>query len=368
MREKAEVKRCVIYVRKSLEEGLDQEYNSLDAQEDACKAYISSQTFNGWQFTGKVYSDGGFSGGTMERPALKELLADLEEHRFDILVVYKIDRFSRSLCDFTNMTRMFEENHASFVSVTQNIDTSNAMGKMILNVLMSFAQFEREMTSERIHDKVVATRKKGIWIGGLVPYGYQVVDKKLEIEPNAANAVKRLFALYADGVSLPAIAAELESSGAPKKGGTGWTRQRLFRLLGSHYYIGEFKAGEEWVPGKQPPIIDRELFDRVQERRNREKRTYAKGSERTIHAPLRGLLRCGECDSAMFPYFARKGKTRRYYYYRCAKENKRLLKECPSRRFRVRSSRTWSSVKSERSSRRVRSSKSCRRAIRPRLR
>lgn len=209
MMEEIKEKRCVIYVRKSVEEGLEMEYNSLDAQTDACKAYIQSQQFNGWRFTGKVYSDGGFSGGNMDRPALKEMMRDMRSGEFDIVTVYKIDRLSRSLCDFTNMSKIFEDCNASFVSVTQNIDTSNAMGKMILNVLMSFAQFEREVTSERIRDKNIATRMKGLWCGGRIPYGYRLKDKKLVVKPAEADAIREAFRMYDHGLSANVIVSEL---------------------------------------------------------------------------------------------------------------------------------------------------------------
>ncbi len=239
------IKRCVVYVRKSVEEGLEMEYNSLDAQVDACKAYIHSQQLNGWRFTGKIYSDGGFSGGTMERPALKELLDDLKAGCFDIVAVYKLDRLSRSLCDFTNMSHLFESHGVSFVSVTQNIDTSNAMGKMMLNVLMSFAQFEREVTSERIRDKILATRKKGMWCGGCIPYGYRVESKRLVVNESEARSIREVFRLYLGGLSTNAIADEMTRLGHPGVRGGEWTVHKVVQVLDSRYYIGLFPVKGE---------------------------------------------------------------------------------------------------------------------------
>ena len=323
-------RRCVIYVRKSVEEGLEQEYNSLDAQEDACRAYIQSQQFNGWRFTGRVYSDGGFSGGTMDRPALKELLADLAAGAFDIVAVYKIDRLSRSLCDFTNMSRTFEAHGASFVSVTQNIDTSNAMGKMILNVLMSFAQFEREVTAERVRDKSIATRMKGMWNGGPAPYGYEARDKRLVPKEPEAGAVREAFRLYDGGSTVNAIAEELTRRGLPGGRNGEWTVQKVANILDSRYYVGEFPCRDQWVPGQQKALVGRELFDRVAARRAERRKGRAAGTDgrRQIEAPLRGLVRCGHCGGAMCATYTEKAGAR-YYYYSCSRDMKRGRASCP---------------------------------------
>ena len=215
MKVESNIKRCVVYTRKSTEEGLDLEFNSLDAQYEACAAYIKSQSSNGWRLVGRRYDDGGYSGGNVNRPALRELQKDITDGLVDIVVVYKIDRLSRSLCDFTDLSKLFEEHGVSFVSVTQQIDTSNAAGRMMLNILMSFAQFEREMTADRIRDKIYATRKKGMWTGGVTPFGYKVVDKRLEVDPDAAETVRMMFRRYAATASTRQVARELNDAHIP---------------------------------------------------------------------------------------------------------------------------------------------------------
>ena len=193
MRQTQETKRCAVYTRKSTDEGLDSAFNSLDAQYDACSAYVKSQVGMGWRLVEKKYDDGGYSGGTMNRPALTELLKDIEAGQINVVVVYKIDRLSRSLCDFTDLSKLFERHGVSFVSVTQQIDTSNAAGRMMLNILMSFAQFEREMTADRIRDKIYASRKRGMWTGGPTPYGYKLVDKRGVIGPQVGAQPREIL-------------------------------------------------------------------------------------------------------------------------------------------------------------------------------
>ena len=203
MRQTQETKRCAVYTRKSTDERLDAEFNSLDAQYDACSAYIKSQVGMGWRLMDKKYDDGGYSGGTMNRPALTELIEDIKAGKIDVVVVYKIDRLSRSLCDFTDLSKLFEQHDVSFVSVTQQIDTSNAAGRMMLNILMSFAQFEREMTADRIRDKIYASKKRGMWTGGPTPYGYVLEDKQLKVDAKAAEVVRWIFRRYvATGSSM----------------------------------------------------------------------------------------------------------------------------------------------------------------------
>ena len=192
----AEYKRCAIYTRKSTDEGLDKDFNSLEAQFDACSAYIKSQTSHGWQLINRHYDDGGYSGGNTNRPALQQLMKDVADGRIDVVVVYKIDRISRSLSDFMEMTKLFSRYNVSIVSVTQQIDTSSSMGRMIVNLLMSFAQYEREMTSDRVRDKMAASRKRGMWTGGIVPYGYKTVDRKLVIDTERAQEVLFAFERY----------------------------------------------------------------------------------------------------------------------------------------------------------------------------
>ena len=201
--------RCAVYTRKSTEEGLDQEFNSLDAQREACVAFVASQAGMGWRLVADHYDDGGISGGTMERPALQRLLQDIRDRKVDVVVVYKIDRLTRSLMDFSKIVEVFDANDVSFVSVTQQFNTTTSMGRLTLNVLLSFAQFEREVTAERIRDKIAASRKKGIWMGGTVPMGYRAVDRKLVIDPEAAIKVRGIFSRYLELKSVPLLADEL---------------------------------------------------------------------------------------------------------------------------------------------------------------
>ena len=211
--------RCAIYTRKSTEEGLDQDFNSLDAQHEACAAYITSQASLGWKLVPDRYDDGGISGGTMDRPALQRLLADIREHRVDVVVVYKIDRLTRSLSDFARIVETFDQAQASFVSVTQQFNTTTSMGRLTLNVLLSFAQFEREVTAERIRDKIAASKKKGMWMGGTVPLGYRVDNRKLIVHPPAALEVRALFDRYLELGSVVALAEELNGRGKGDRNG-----------------------------------------------------------------------------------------------------------------------------------------------------
>ncbi|GAB5480605.1 MAG: hypothetical protein Pars92KO_03620 [Parasphingorhabdus sp.] len=206
-------KRCAIYTRKSTEDGLEQDFNSLDAQREACAAYILSQASEGWEAVPEFYDDGGWSGGNMERPALKQLLDDVTAGKVDIIVVYKVDRLTRSLADFAKIVEILDENEASFVSVTQSFNTTTSMGRLTLNVLLSFAQFEREVTGERIRDKVAASKKKGLWMGGGVPFGYNVVDRQLVINKSEADTVRHMFERYAQIKSVPQLVDELAAQG-----------------------------------------------------------------------------------------------------------------------------------------------------------
>ena len=205
--------RCAIYTRVSSDQGLEQDFNSLDAQREAAEAYIKSQAHEGWRLRRDRYDDGGFSGGSMERPALQRLLADVAERRIDIIVVYKVDRLTRSLADFAKLVEMFDGKGVSFVSVTQSFNTTSSMGRLTLNVLLSFAQFEREVTGERIRDKIAASKKKGIWMGGVVPLGYRVENRKLLVDDREADAVRLIFRLYLELESLPALQRELRDRG-----------------------------------------------------------------------------------------------------------------------------------------------------------
>ena len=266
--------RCAIYTRKSTEEGLDQDFNSLDAQREACEAYIESQKSEGWKLVRTRYDDGGLSGGTMNRPALVQLLEDVRADKVDIIVVYKVDRLTRALADFARIVDTLDNNEASFVSVTQAFNTTTSMGRLTLNVLLSFAQFEREVTAERIRDKIAASRKKGMWMGGPVPLGYEVVDKKLIILTNEAQTVRSLFKLSLElntGRDLEEEAARLGYrtkqqiyATGRKVGGCVFTRGRLYHLLRNPLYIGRVRHKENSYPGQQEAIIDETLWTAVQ--------------------------------------------------------------------------------------------------------
>src|ERR1700741_4822951 len=266
--------RCAIYTRKSSEEGLEQEFNSLQAQREACEAFINSQRHEGWVCLRAAYDDGGFSGATMERPALQQLLADLTAGRVDTIVVYKIDRLTRSLTDFAKIVEILDARGASFVSVTQSFKTTSSMGRLTLNVLLSFAQFEREVIGERVRDMIAASKRKGLWVGGPVPLGYRCVDKKLEIVPKEAEAVRTIFTLYLALGSMGALLAELDRRGVrtkvngrregQKRGGIRFGVGPLAHLLKNRFYIGEVHYRGEIYCGEHEPILSRDLFEAVQ--------------------------------------------------------------------------------------------------------
>ncbi len=251
--------RCAIYTRKSTEEGLEQAFNSLDAQRDACESYIASQRHEGWILTPDAYDDGGFSGGNMERPGLKQLLADIEAGKIDVIVVYKVDRLTRSLADFAKIVERLDAKEASFVSVTQAFNTTTSMGRLTLNVLLSFAQFEREVTSERIRDKIAASKKKGLWMGGPVPLGYQVIDRKLIIHEDEAKTVRHIYQRYLELRSVGELIEVLSREGirtkiqirtsGPHRGGITFAHGSLYHLLKNRTYLGEIvHKGETCQP------------------------------------------------------------------------------------------------------------------------
>ena len=266
--------RCAIYTRKSSDEGLEQDFNSLDAQREACSAYIRSQASQGWLEVGERYDDGGFSGGTLDRPALKRLLADVAAGRIDNIVVYKVDRLSRSLFDFAKLVEAFEKSSVSFVSITQAFNTTSSMGRLTLNMLLSFAQFEREVTAERIRDKLAASKAKGMWMGGVAPLGYQPDGRSLAIVEEHAAVVKHIFTRYLDLKSVRLLESELKGQGviAPDRitlsgksiGGVPFTRGMLYLILRRVTYAGQIAHRNKVYPGNHPAIIDAETFDRVQ--------------------------------------------------------------------------------------------------------
>jgi DNA invertase Pin-like site-specific DNA recombinase len=242
--------RCAIYTRKSSEEGLEQEFNSLHAQREACEAYIASQRSEGWVLVRDQYDDGGISGGTLERSGLKQLLADIEDGLIDVVVVYKIDRLSRSLMDFSKLVEVFDRNGVTFVSVTQSFNTTTSMGRLTLNILLSFAQFEREVTAERIRDKVRASRMKGMWMGGYVPLGYDVKDRKLVVNEEEAAAVRGIFERFVEVGSATVLARELRRKGLRNKQGTLVDKGYLYRVLVNRVYRGEAVHKGKAYPGE----------------------------------------------------------------------------------------------------------------------
>lgn len=316
--------RCAIYTRKSSEEGLEQDFNSLHAQRDACEAYVLSQAGEGWTALPTAYDDGGISGGTMERPGLKALLADIAARKVDVVVVYKVDRLTRSLADFAKIVEVFDQNQVSFVSVTQSFNTTSSMGRLTLNMLLSFAQFEREVTSERIRDKIAASKKKGMWMGGNLPLGYDADGRTLRINEAEAETVRHIFRVYVELRSVHLLAEELRDQGIrPKRrqtkagawiGGEVFTRGALFHLLTNRVYLGMVPHKKEAYPGLHKPILDQQSFDAAQRvlESNRIRRTS--GSVRRTQSALMGKL-FDEHGQAMTPSFAygRGGKRYRYY-------------------------------------------------------
>ena len=332
--------RCAIYTRKSTDEGLEQEFNSLDAQRESGEAYIASQQHEGWNCLPDKYDDGGFSGGNMERPALRRLLADIEAGKIDCAVVYKVDRLSRSLLDFARMLEIFERHKVSFVSVTQQFNTGTSMGRLILNVLLSFAQFEREMISERTRDKIAATRRKGKWSGGRPLLGYDVVDTKLSVNEDEAARVADIFKLYLEHESLIATVRELERRGWTTKewttrkgrvlGGRPYDKGTLHTLLRNVVYLGKIRYKDEVHEGEHEAIVDQELFDRVQTVLRRNGRGGGSHVTNRRGALLKGLLYCGPCGYSMSHTYTNKGN-RRYRYYVCINAQKRGWQKCPSK-------------------------------------
>lgn len=256
--------KCAVYTRKSTEDGLEQDFNSLDAQREACEAYVKSQQHEGWILVDKQYNDGGFSGGTLERPAIKELFLDIEAGEVDIVVVYKVDRLTRSLMDFSKIVELFDSHQASFVSITQSFNTTTSMGRLTLNMLLSFAQFEREVTGERIRDKVAASKKKGMWMGGRVPIGYLRIDKKLEIDQIYAKTIKTIFKKYLEIKSVGILKQQLQELNIRSKSGLHFAKGNLYKILTNKIYVGLITHKDNIYNGEHEAIIDNETFESVQ--------------------------------------------------------------------------------------------------------
>lgn len=312
--------RCAIYTRKSSEEGLEQEFNSLDAQYEACSAYIVSQKSEGWKRTPVRYDDGGISGGTLERPALRRLLADIEAGRIDLVVVYKIDRLTRSLMDFSKLVERFDKSNCSFVSVTQAFNTSTSMGRLTLNVLLSFAQFEREVTAERIRDKIAASKKKGMWMGGIPPIGYSRKDKELIVDPDGAKVVNSIFEIYLEVKCLNQLKREVDKLGyetrpsRPDAFARPYSRGHLYNMLCNPIYIGEIRHKDQRFPGRHEAIVDRDTWGRVQTLlEGRSQTVRGKGRHAADRSPLTGRL-FDETGDRLTPSYTKK-KDRRIRYF-----------------------------------------------------
>ncbi|GEP06934.1 recombinase family protein [Methylobacterium oxalidis] len=324
--------RCAIYTRKSTEQGLEQAFNSLDNQREAAEAYIKSQAHEGWRLLPETYDDGGYSGGSLQRPALQRLLAEVQAGRVDVIVVYKVDRLTRALSDFAKLVELFDQHGVSFVSVTQAFNTTTSMGRLTLNVLLSLAQFEREVTAERIRDKIAASKRKGLRMGGPVPLGYAARDKKLVIDPAEAEQVRGIFARYLELGCLSALAADLRERGVLTKvsrrrdgtsrGGIPFSKGPLAYLLRNRVYIGEVVHKDQHYRGEHEPIVSLELFEAVQAALSAKAQAAGAGRANT-GSLLKGLL-YDDRGNRMTPSSARKGAVRyRYYVSRAVEEGRR---------------------------------------------
>jgi site-specific DNA recombinase len=315
--------RCAIYTRKSTEEGLDQSFNSLHAQREACEAYIQSQRHEGWQALSKSYDDGGFSGGNIDRPGLKALLEDIAAKKIDTVVVYKVDRLTRSLADFAKIIEQFDRQSVSFVSVTQQFNTTTSMGRLTLNVLLSFAQFEREVTGERIRDKVAASKRKGMWMGGIVPLGYDVVNRQLVVNPKEADRVREIYSLYLKLGCVSKLQRHLDQAQIRSKerisrfgrcwGGGTFSRGALYELLQNRLYLGEVNYKDSIYAGQHAAILDRKLWEQVRAKLKANRQAPRKRSGRAYKALLTGLLYDGDGKRFVPTHTSKGGK--RYHYY-----------------------------------------------------
>jgi DNA invertase Pin-like site-specific DNA recombinase len=320
---KPSVRRCAVYTRKSSEEGLEQDFNSLHAQREACEAFIKSQAGEGWRLVRTAYDDGGLSGGTMDRPALRRLLDDIRHGLIDVIVVYKVDRLTRSLADFAKMVEIFDAQDVSFVAVTQQFNTTTSMGRLTLNVLLSFAQFEREVTGERIRDKFAASKRKGMWMGGVPPLGYDISERRLIVNEPEAVIVREIFERYLVLGSVRLLRNDLERRGVVSKvrvsrtgiktGGRSFSRGALYELLSNPIYIGEVRHKQERHPGQHEAILERELWERVQHHLREQAAQHRKRPTKASPSPLAGKL-FDENGAPLYAQGAMKDG-RRYRYY-----------------------------------------------------
>jgi site-specific DNA recombinase len=325
------VMRCAIYTRKSSEEGLEQSFNSLDAQREAGEAFVLSQRHEGWRTLPARYDDGGYSGGTMERPGLKQLLEDVQANKINVVVVYKVDRLTRSLSDFAKIVEALDAKGVSFVSVTQQFNTTTSMGRLTLNILLSFAQFEREVTGERIRDKISASKKKGMWMGGPVPLGYDLEARKLIPHPTEAELVRNIFALYLKLGCVLKLLAQLKRENVTTKswvtkkgiriGGVSFAPGHLYYLLRNRLYIGEIRHRDKWYPGAHPGIVPPELWDKVQAQLDSNLRTQRKRAREQSSSLLTGLIEDGEGNRFTPSFTVKRGRRYRYYVSQAVIQN-----------------------------------------------
>ncbi len=323
--------RCAIYARKSSEEGLEQSFNSLDAQREACRAFIASQKHEGWRALSNLYDDGGFSGGTMDRPALGRLIEDVQAEKVDAVVVYKVDRLTRSLADFAKIIEIFDAHRVSFVSVTQQFNTTTSMGRLTLNVLLSFAQFEREVTGERIRDKIAASKRKGMWMGGHAPLGYDAKDRKLLVNAREAGAVREIYRQYLKLGCVSKLKIHLEHNGirskerlsstGRKSGGAVYSRGALYSILRNRIYVGEIKHKGQVYPGEHEGIVPRELWERVQVRLQANDHAHKNRSRAAMPSLLVGLIYDDQGNRFTPAHAVKSGKRYRYYVSQAAIKN-----------------------------------------------
>ncbi|MGN7614100.1 recombinase family protein [Magnetococcales bacterium HHB-1] len=332
-------KRCAIYTRKSTNNGLEQDYNSLDAQYDSCVAYINSQKQEGWMLVPDRYEDAAISGGTLERPALQQLLKDIERNLIDIIVIYKVDRLTRSLLDFSKLVDIFDRHNVSFISITQSFNSTTSMGRLTLNMLLSFSQYEREIAAERIKDKFAASKRRGLWVGGVPPLGYDVEDRKLIINPDEAKRIQFLFQHFIKTGSTTSVVKAMAEKGYQTKSwttqsgkmrqGKAFEKSAIYRVLHNKLYIGKIAFKGEVYPGQHDAIINNDLWNQAQrilDQNNLQKKRRQKAAS---VATLRSLVKCGHCNRMMTPRHTRKKNGRAYHYYTCTKTIKYSYDTCP---------------------------------------
>ncbi len=332
-------KRCAIYTRKSTEKGLEQQFNSLHAQREACEHYIASQKHEGWERIDDHYDDGGFSGGNMERPALKQLINDIQQGKIDVVVVYKLDRLSRSLSDCVKLIDLFDDHTIFFVSTTQQFNTTTSMGRLNLNNLLSYAQYEREVIGERVRDKVAASKQKGIWMGGGLPLGYAVKDRHLHIVEDEARAIRAVFDLFLKTKSPTMMVKQLAAMGICSKqrttkkgqiiGGKPLDIGSIYKLLKNPLYIGKIKHHDNLYEGRHDAIISQDTWDKVQAILREGVKRRDTNSKRRERAVLTGLIHCGGCQRAMTPTHTSKQRRKLYRYYIATGYKKGRCPDCP---------------------------------------